>query len=486
MTSSLERAGVLLLAGVTLVAILACGDEARVPDPSSASGSAEWSWRQYASPEQAGWSSVRLDSARQYAREIGSTSVMLVHDGVVVVAWGPIDLPMRLYSVRKSLVSALYGPAVSSGAIELDATLGDLGVEERVPLRESERSATVRDLLQATSGVYLPAAFEPVGNAARKPERGSHPPGEHWYYNNWDFNLAGRLLEMATGRSVYDLFASEIAEPIGMQDYRADDGYRWLAPSKSLHPALLFRLSARDAARFGQLFLQGGEWNGRNVLPEGWVAESTEPKTRTGNDQGYAYMWWNEIPPAEPEFGVQRYTSFSARGNGGQRILIIPELDIVFVHLVDRVWSGGVDFEDHQRLISMLLEARIGDLDPDAERAAVAPDSLNGRPPEPEWPSPSVMTEQLRERVTGAYRGDDGEVAVYTYDDRLFLHAIGMDFELFHDSAGGFVSPESGFFVEFDLVEGAPASAIEIVGPGGELRGERVDGVRPTAESIAR
>lgn len=125
-----------------------------------------------------------------------------------------------------------------------------------------------------------------------RPARGSHPPGTHWFYNNWDFNIAGVVYERATGEDLYASFDRRLAKSLGMKDWDQADGFRVYEPTKSLHPAHIFRMSTRDLARFGQLYLQKGRWAERQILPAGWVTESTRPHTDDGDGTGYGYMWW--------------------------------------------------------------------------------------------------------------------------------------------------------------------------------------------------
>ena len=76
-----------------------------------------------------------------------------------------------------------------------------------------EKSARVIDLLKSRSGIYHPAAAESEGMEESRPERGIHKPGEAYYYNNWDFNVLGAILEQKTGKNIYTLFAEEVANP---------------------------------------------------------------------------------------------------------------------------------------------------------------------------------------------------------------------------------------------------------------------------------
>jgi CubicO group peptidase (beta-lactamase class C family) len=166
---------------------------------------------------QSGWSAQRLDSARTFSRQVGSAAVVVVQHGAIVAAWGDTGTNFLLNSARKSLLSAAMGIAVSQGQVHLDDTLAQLGIDDVPPaLTAAEKQATVRDLLEARSGVYHPANYETASMGELRPARGSHPPGTFWYYNNWDFNALGTIYEHATGMSIFAGFARNIATPIGM------------------------------------------------------------------------------------------------------------------------------------------------------------------------------------------------------------------------------------------------------------------------------
>ena len=119
-------------------------------------------------PTTSGWSPDRLEAAKRQSSALKSTAVMIVQDGRVIASWGDTSHKVNVASVRKSLLSALYGIAVSEGRIDLSSSLADLGIDDNAPsLTATEKTATVRDLLMARSGVYHPAAFE-TGDIKRK------------------------------------------------------------------------------------------------------------------------------------------------------------------------------------------------------------------------------------------------------------------------------------------------------------------------------
>ncbi|MFW6085406.1 MAG: serine hydrolase domain-containing protein [Gemmatimonadota bacterium] len=298
-----------------------------------------------ADPSVIGWDAGVLSEVEAEAVELGSSAGMVVHRGLVVAAWGEVGRRENSQSLRKSLVSGLIGTLVADGRISLDATLAELDVQDDPPLTPDERRATVRDLLHSRSGVYHSAVYEFPEWKERKPDRGSHAPGERFFYNNWDFNVLETMAERASGRSMGEAFLERIAEPIGMQDFRAADvveltdralSERFMG-NDSDFPAHPFMISARDLARYGLLYLSRGRWRDRSVLPESWVRESTTGLP-TDRDIEYGYLWW--IDPdgtwfPGPDLGVPLYFG---RGSRGHYLLVIPSLELV---VVNRVETGG-------------------------------------------------------------------------------------------------------------------------------------------------
>ena len=195
------------------------------------------------SPAQSGWSPKWLAAAEEWSRAIGSSAVVVVQHGAIVASWGDTNADLLLNSARKSLLSALIGIAVAKHQIDLNATMGELGIDDNPPaLTQSEKQATVLDLLEAQSGVYHAANYETPLMAAKRPPRGSHPPGTFWYYNNWDFNALGSIYQHAAGESVFSAFAQQIATPLQMQDFDPEvqvcrrGRFRNTPPMSSMHP----------------------------------------------------------------------------------------------------------------------------------------------------------------------------------------------------------------------------------------------------------
>ena len=290
---------------------------------------AEWTQRE---PAASGWDAEGLRRADAIAAELGSAAALVVHRGAIVHRFGDVAQPLPAYSVRKSVLGALLGIAHGRGQLDLQATLAQLGIDDVQGLIEAERQATVQQLLQSRSGVYHGAAYETPEMAAARPLRGSHAPGTHWYYNNWDFNALGSIYRQVAGRDVFDGVERELAAPLQWQDFERERHTRWVQERVSRHAAYTMKLSARDLARLGLLMARGGRWRGQALLPEAWVDESVRPWSRLpGGWQAYGYLWW--VPQRAWPFWARRPGElFFASGNFGQLMWVDRARDLVVVH----------------------------------------------------------------------------------------------------------------------------------------------------------
>lgn len=323
-------------------------------------------WSQLARPEDGGWSSDGLADARQFSRSLDTAAVLIVAGGRIVDQWGDTTLKLNAHSIRKSFLSALYGIAVADGEIDLGSTLQDLRIDDTEPsLTPLEKSARVVDLLKGRSGIYHDALFESPDMKARKQPRGSHPPRSFWSYNNWDFNALGTIFEQQTKTSVYEYFDRHIARPLQMEDFEPAEAQH-VRGDESMHAAYPFRMSARDLARFGLLFLRQGNWRGKQIVPREWVRESTTAYSVAEGDaeygySGFGYMWWvavngNHIPNVALNDG-----SYSARGWGGHFVVVIPDLDLVVVHRVNTdLPDKHVSLDQFGKLLHLIVTAQRG------------------------------------------------------------------------------------------------------------------------------
>ena len=277
-----------------------------------------------------GWSEEKLAAFTRKATELGVLGLVCLADGQTIVSHGDVSKPLRIASVRKSILNALYGVAMTRQTIDLDATMADVGIDDYTPLTEVEKRATVRDLFKARSGVYIPTAAETPAMKAARPARGSHAPGTFWYYNNWDFNVLGEIYQRVTGRGLYTAVEHDLAGPLGWRDFdpMRDARYQY-SPEAPRFPAYNLFMSARDLATVGQLYLDKGMIGGRAHVPASWVEESTTMYSATGNsgiEGGYGYLWWGATDkdgadPAGIPVGL-----YTAAGNGGRYVVVLPSV----------------------------------------------------------------------------------------------------------------------------------------------------------------
>ncbi len=372
----MRRFPILALAFVLLALSLPLRAQDRIPGER---------WMRYAAPEQAGWDPDRLEEARERWDSLSSSAFLVVENGIVVVAWGNVDRRYMCHSMRKSLMAGMYGIHVDAGTIDIERDMAELGIDDEPTLTDEEKTARIVDLLRARSGVYRLAAYEPPQNP--KPPRGSHPPGTNWCYNNWDFNTLVTIFDQETGTKFFEEFGKRFADPLGMQDYRARDGYYHYEPDKSIHPAYPFRMSARDLARFGLLFLYDGAWGDERILSEQWVKDCRTSYSDSGTG-GYGYMWWIYHDPR-----VRPHGMYSALGFGGHAVDVLPGMGLVVVTRVDTYRGKQVGGGDRLDLISLVLQAKVGE----------GEDDLKLVPLEETIPDRGELSREQLEALVGSY-----------------------------------------------------------------------------------
>ncbi|HEX7091953.1 MAG TPA: serine hydrolase [Longimicrobiales bacterium] len=361
------RQSIVLPAALALV--VGCGTATAIHEPAVATAPATSAvypgaeWERIRDPESVGWSSAGLEAVRQKLSTMATTGFMAVVGGRVLMEYGDVSAVSYIASVRKSVLSMLYGIYVDRGVVDLDATLAELGIDDRGGLTDRERQATVRHLLTARSGIYHPAS-NGGDDLASAPPRGSKAPGEYYLYNNWDFNALGTIFTQFTGKSIYDALEEELARPIGMQDF--DRSIHRLSgdTTRSIHLAYHMHLSTRDMARIGYLMLREGNWAGRQIVPREWVHESTRaitpvsemnPPERRRGRFGYGYLWW--VFDGEAAEGVYR-GAYTGLGAYGQHITVVPELDLVVAHKTRPGRGRRVTHEEYLEVLDLLVAAK--------------------------------------------------------------------------------------------------------------------------------
>jgi tetratricopeptide (TPR) repeat protein len=196
-----------------------------------------------------------------------------------------------------------------------------------------------------------------------------------------------------------------------MQDYRTRDGYYHYELDKSIHPAYPFRMSARDCARYGLLFLNRGVWGDQRVLSEAWIERSTKSYSDTNEPGGgYGYMWWTF---KDPETG--EHAGYTARGVGGQTIAVLPQDRLVIVNRTDTYMNKDVGTAENRKLTKMILDART---EAGAERPALAPLESDA--------SPAAELGKVHiARLIGTYEMLDEQAEVRAEDGHLLLDIPG-------------------------------------------------------------
>jgi len=176
------------------------------------------------------------------------------------------------------------------------------------------------------------------------------PPGKRVIYGSANPMILGGVLETAAGGPV-EWFAEEaLFAPLGIDRYRI-----FLTPTGTAYLGGGMHLRPRDMLKIGQLYLDGGTWQGKRILPAGWVEESfgkygaLEPLDRNGNQ--YGYLWWHE----NYEIGGRTIASVEARGNGGQYIFVVPELELTAVITAGN-YRGGLEMtRQSQRIFAQYV-----------------------------------------------------------------------------------------------------------------------------------
>ena len=470
-THASQKLGVAFLA---LALLIAGGDGAEAQE-----------WKQYTNAKQSGWSKTELKKARRFAGTIGTAAVVIVDHGHVVQAWGAIEHPFKAASMRKSVYDATIGATHYASPFDVNTELGKLGVDDLAPLSTEEKRATFEHLLTARSGIYHPAAYETRSNADRRPKRGSAPPGTQWYYNNWDFNVLCVAFKQLTGEGMKEAFADRLAKPLGMEDFQQRHVFNALEPRLSRYPAVTFRLSARDLARVGKLYLQDGRWGNDPIVSADWVKRSIEPHTTfepghyRGEGNGYGRLWW--VFPARPERNspYQAHHRVAARGSGGQIMVLFPELDVLIVQLADTDAGSGVSGRDGVKLLDMIIGARKGNPASDAALGRLRVKKLSGKSPEPLRNDLQAVPENRRTALEGRYAfSEKTGIRLYQFDGRLFAQPIGMrltDIEVFQASDGTLRSPvASPVFEPIPGLDG-PVTALRMTFRGRTQTGKRVE-----------
>ena len=331
-----------------------------------------------ATPEEVGLSRDALERFVRWIIDtpIDSVSVLETH-AVLIARHGKLvleeyfhgenrDKPHDSRSASKSLVSVLLGAAIQSGVREPGGA--PLSAQSHVyqvinggkypaGLDARKQRMTLAHLLTMSSGLDADDSKDDSPGNEDKIQEGNDPnwwritlnlnmvrePGEKAIYASMQPNLVGAVIRAAAQRSTVDLYHDLVFEPMQIRQY-------WLATMANgeTYNGGGTRLLDRDFLKFPQMIMNGGTWNGRRVVSEEWAKQSIARQTSIGIHviSGYGYLWWL----ADFPYQGKTITAFYAAGNGGQIIMGIPALDLVFAHFGGN-YQDDVMFQVQRKMI---------------------------------------------------------------------------------------------------------------------------------------
>lgn len=304
------------------------------------------------SPAAEGMDPTVLDAARRYAFADGRNTqgVVIVRHGRIAQEWyapgsGP-DSYGASWSMAKSFTSALIGIAIDEGLIpSVDEPMTTYYPEW---IGTPKESMTLRQVLHMESGlkwnenysvsdlgssdvIQMGLSNTQLTYARTRPYEVE--PGTRWSYSSGDTMLLSGVISQATGRSAAQYAQEKLFGPIGM-----DPVDWWQDVEGNTLTFCCLDSSSRNYARFGLLYLHGGDWNGRQVVPSDWVADSLDFTDLSGGR--YGYQWWKaEVPGVDEDV-------FMANGFDGQFMFVVPALDLVVVRNGTYVKHDGPSIAD--------------------------------------------------------------------------------------------------------------------------------------------
>jgi CubicO group peptidase (beta-lactamase class C family) len=280
------------------------------------------------------------------------------------------DTMHDIRSVSKTVVSTLIGIALHQGVIgSLDATVGALLPAHAAQLSEETRGITLANLLTMSAGLEwdeMSVPYSDLSNDERRMTASPDPvafvlgrdlvatPGTVWNYSGGLTHILGVILQEVTGQPLAEYAGGALFEPLGIKDTE------WLGDLNGTPAAASgLRMRARDLAKIGSVFLHGGKWGDVRVFPEEWAKAATGRQiSYTDPDapdfvvsSGYGYQWWhNEY---ETRIGVLEV--WTAVGNGGQRIIIVPEIRMVITMLAGEYNNPDTNWNPEYMLIDRII-----------------------------------------------------------------------------------------------------------------------------------
>ena len=273
-------------------------------------------------------------------------AVLVSVDGDIVLSHyrnrRPTDYA-HVYSVTKSVMSILVGIAVDEGRLRLDQTLAELLPAHADKMTDEVKSVTLRQLLTMTAGFQGDGPDISVKDPISEIVGGAlvAEPGATFEYSNASAHLVSAVLRQAVDHPLLSYARKKLFDPLGIDTRPAwqgwdveaglrKPGFGWGTDRDGTNYACcLLKLTAPDMLKIGQLYLNEGRWQGRQLVSPQWVKASTTnqlTKEQT-SDRPYGYLWWTG--------DIESHPYFAASGSYGQQIIVVPDSRLVVVTACD-------------------------------------------------------------------------------------------------------------------------------------------------------
>ena len=281
------------------------------------------------------------------------------------VIFGP-DTLHDVRSVTKSVVGLLYGIALADGRVPgpeepllrhfpeypdlaADARRARLTVEHALTMTLGlEWNEDVPYTSPANSEIAMELAPDRHRFVLERPI--VEEPGRRWTYSGGAAALVGRLIVKGTGQPLSQFARGALFEPLGV------GAFEWMAGEDGVASAASgLRLTPRDLARIGQTVLDNGRWAGREVIPAAWLGVALRPHVRIAEGFDYGYQWYLGTLPAAARGGAGPLRWAGGMGNGGQRLFVAPELELVVA-----ITAGNYDTADQSTTPATVLDVILG------------------------------------------------------------------------------------------------------------------------------
>lgn len=351
----MKRACILIMALALIWSLTGCNSAANTvatvstisSDTSSSTetitAAPQWEW-QHDLPENHGLNNTALETLHETLDPTQVFTSVIVKDGFIVDEYykdGYDETSIfTLQSCSKSITSALIGIAIHEGYIEsVDVPISEYFPQIAASDNESLKQITIWHLLTHTSGLSI--SDDAIWDAWRGSDNWvdfalNRPvvaePGAVFSYSTASTHLLCAILQKATGQTVYDFGKERLFDPVGMDSVQCETDPQGISDGGNG-----FSMNVYDMAKFGQLYLNSGVWEGQQIIPAEWVEESTSLQfKRSSGSADYGYQWWVRT------FGAQRYAAFFAQGHGGQYIFVVPPLELVIVFTSNHTGSSSM------------------------------------------------------------------------------------------------------------------------------------------------